>query len=196
MPIASSSKWVGGVAIMAVVAASDGRLGLDTPAHALLPYWTDDRNDPRSRVTLRNLLAFTSGMSGGGGCEDRDFVACAEHTYSNARSATEPGSTFEYGLNASVRRLRVRTAATLRAPPKSTQRSTPCLTAVTRPPVAVKMRSLVSRAMLMRLATITDFCDITMLFALRAAISSLADLTPMSITSAFPPRISCARSST
>ena len=37
-------------------------LTLDTRAYELLDYWTRDPADPRSRVTLRHLLSFVSGV--------------------------------------------------------------------------------------------------------------------------------------
>jgi CubicO group peptidase (beta-lactamase class C family) len=66
MALFSATKWVSGVAIMTLV--QSGALALDDRASDHLPYWTTDPANARSRVTLRQLLGFTSGFSGGVGC--------------------------------------------------------------------------------------------------------------------------------
>jgi len=97
MPIASSTKWIAGVAIMSVVAdKSVPGLELDTKAADLLPFWTKDPSDLRSTVTLRQMLGFVSGFEGGDNCGTRDFMQCAEHTYNTARLTTPPGTAMEY----------------------------------------------------------------------------------------------------
>eukprot|EP00035_Acanthoeca_spectabilis_P006887 m.130310 g.130310 ORF g.130310 m.130310 type:complete len:184 (+) comp13709_c0_seq1:197-748(+) len=57
---ASLSKWPSAVMISGLVA--DGILSYDDLASKYLPYWSTEKNDPRSRVTLRSLLSFTSGL--------------------------------------------------------------------------------------------------------------------------------------
>ena len=82
MTIFSSTKWVSGVTIMSAV--QEGLLSLDDPASQWLQYWTTDPADPRSRVTLRHLLSFTSGMSGSTACPAemvRTYLACRSQIY-------------------------------------------------------------------------------------------------------------------
>ena len=54
----SSTKWITGVAILREVEL--GRLELDEPISAHLPYWPTAANDTRSGITLRHLLGFAS----------------------------------------------------------------------------------------------------------------------------------------
>ncbi len=64
-------------------------------------YWTTDANDERSTVTLEQLLAFTSGISGAQGdipCLTEQMTtlqACAQDIYDNHFVHT-PGATFDY----------------------------------------------------------------------------------------------------
>ena len=72
---ASTSKLVTAVVIMDLV--EQGVLSLDTKAHDLLPFWTD------TTVTLRELLAFTSGYFRDPDCIDHgtaDFEQCVEES--------------------------------------------------------------------------------------------------------------------
>ena len=82
MRLFSATKWISGVAVMALV--EQGALGLDDRASQYLPYWTVDPADPRSRITLRHLLGFVSGFSGGGSCAGLDLPACTQRTYETA----------------------------------------------------------------------------------------------------------------
>lgn len=60
----STSKWP--AAMMLAGAVADGTiLSLDDPVHRYLKWWTISQQDPRSRVTLRHLLTFTSGFGDG-----------------------------------------------------------------------------------------------------------------------------------
>lgn len=95
--IFSASKWISGVTVMAVVA--DGDLDLEDLASKHLPWWSTTRDDPRSLVTLRHLLGFTSGLIGvtgicpaGGGT----FLECCETTYGTTMGDTAPGELFTY----------------------------------------------------------------------------------------------------
>jgi len=89
---ASTSKWVTAVVILDLV--DQGALTLDTKAHDLLPFWTEDT------VTLRHLLSFTSGfndeplcLNGGG----YDFETCIQNIYTqNSATAPAAGSQFYY----------------------------------------------------------------------------------------------------
>lgn len=95
MRIASATKWVSGVAIMSAVDA--GLLELDDHAYDHLAYWTRDPDDPRSRVTLRHLLSFVSGMSGSTACgAELDFAECVEDMYSRSSANLEPGESVVY----------------------------------------------------------------------------------------------------
>ena len=60
LPLASASKFPAAVAIAGEIAA--GRIGFETKAADVFEWWTTSPSDPRSRVTLRHLLSFTSGM--------------------------------------------------------------------------------------------------------------------------------------
>lgn len=103
--MASSSKFPASMAIVGVVA--DGYLGFDTYAREVWPWWSSDIADPRSRVTLRTLLSFTSGFysSDAGGslpCLDMHGGSsytpeqCAKEIHDQAPFEFEPGSTWSY----------------------------------------------------------------------------------------------------
>lgn len=97
---ASASKWLAAITVLRLVEA--GALSLDDHPQRHLDWWATDPADPRSTVTLEQLLSFTSGLSGG-----VDSVPCVEDGQSTldacAREiseglfAHEPGSTFFYG---------------------------------------------------------------------------------------------------
>jgi len=86
----------------------EGALALSDSPQRYLTWWTSDATDPRSRVTLEQLLSFTSGLSGGDGLalgdegvpciEDANTTleACAQNSYEGYFSF-EPGSAFFYG---------------------------------------------------------------------------------------------------
>merc|ERR1712166_126231 len=56
---ASLSKWPAAIMISGLVA--DGTMSYDDPVNKHLKYWATDEKDVRSKVTLRDLLTFTSG---------------------------------------------------------------------------------------------------------------------------------------
>ena len=56
--IASSSKWISGGVIMALVDA--GKISLDDPASKYLPYFTDEK----AGITIRQMFSHTHGMRG------------------------------------------------------------------------------------------------------------------------------------
>ncbi len=97
MPGASLSKWPAAVMISGLVA--DGIMSYDDRANKFLPWWATDPSDPRSNVTLRHLLSFTSGFTEDGFtiCSrvDAAFVQCAEALYKvhADRSAHRHGAT-------------------------------------------------------------------------------------------------------
>ena len=64
IPTGSTSKWPSAMMFASLV--DDGTVAsLDDPVHKYLDYWTSDPLDPRSEITLRHLLTFTSGFGGG-----------------------------------------------------------------------------------------------------------------------------------
>lgn len=72
-PGMSLGKWPVAAAIAGAVQA--GKLSFDTLASDVLPWWTKDPKDKRSRVTLRHLLTFTSGF----GATSADPLHAAGH---------------------------------------------------------------------------------------------------------------------
>jgi CubicO group peptidase (beta-lactamase class C family) len=99
-PIGSAAKFYSGVTIMRLVEA--GVLNLDDHPHRYLQYWTRDPSDPRSRVTLQQLLSFTSGFNAeelDDGCitdPATTIAACAREYYERGLGSP-PGSAFAYG---------------------------------------------------------------------------------------------------
>lgn len=87
LPLYSGTKSL--VALMAAAAAEDGVLSLDELAADTLPEWR--RDTAKSRVTLRQLLAMSSGLPSRIG--DVPTYAGAVETPFNA----EPGERFQYG---------------------------------------------------------------------------------------------------
>lgn len=98
--IASASKWVTGATLLTLV--DQGILSLDDSPQRYLSYWTDDPLDPRSRVTLEQLLSFTAGFhrapsdAGCIGDESLTLQACVAELYDEGIDA-DPGTTFFYG---------------------------------------------------------------------------------------------------
>ncbi|MFK7887300.1 MAG: serine hydrolase domain-containing protein [Gammaproteobacteria bacterium] len=98
--IASASKWLGAAVIMALV--EQGVMALDDRPQDYLDYWTSAAADPRSRVTLQQLLSFTSGFDHDTlnvSCVEESATtlqSCAQNLYSQALSF-EPGTAFSYG---------------------------------------------------------------------------------------------------
>eukprot|EP00937_MAST-01D_sp_MAST-1D-sp2_P001896 g1896.t1 len=103
--MASASKFPAATAIAGVVA--EGHLTFDTPVSKVFSWWSKDARDPRSAVTLRHLLSFTSGFywkdaSGvvpcleGLGSITTSPEDCAKQIYQQAPFAFKAGSTFSY----------------------------------------------------------------------------------------------------
>ena len=103
--MASASKFPAATAVAAVVAA--GNLTFDTHVHEVFDWWTSDPDNPRSAVTLRHLLSFTSGFywkdaSGvvpcleGLGAVTYTPEECAQQIYEQAPFEFTAGSTFSY----------------------------------------------------------------------------------------------------
>lgn len=102
-PIASASKWLTSATVLRLV--ERGVLDLDQPVSSYASWWTADASDPRSEITARQLLAFTSGYAGTpvGALSPpcvRDTTltidACARSIYADW-FVYEPGTTFYYG---------------------------------------------------------------------------------------------------
>jgi len=104
--LASASKWLSSLTSLRMV--EEGVLSLADRPQDYLSWWTSDPSDPRSEVTLEQLLSFTSGFSGDTGLgpgeqgvdcvEDAEMSldSCAQEIYENFFTY-EPGSTFHYG---------------------------------------------------------------------------------------------------
>jgi CubicO group peptidase (beta-lactamase class C family) len=98
---ASTSKWVASTVILSLV--DRGYLTLDSAAPDLIPWWTSSAANPISRVTLRSLLSFTSGVSTAPAAEMgfclalNTFEGCVQNIYAlNVGNNIEPGSQFFY----------------------------------------------------------------------------------------------------
>eukprot|EP00438_Fugacium_kawagutii_P019228 Skav230551 [mRNA] locus=scaffold1605:86843:91519:- [translate_table: standard] len=96
LAMASSSKFPVAMAIAGCVA--DGHITFDTKAHEIWSWWSSNPKDPKSHVTLRHLLSFTSGFYWP---DASGFVPCLGAA--NASSYTpeapfefQPGSTWSY----------------------------------------------------------------------------------------------------
>lgn len=107
MRLWSASKWVSGVVIMAVV--HEGYLGLDDLVSDYLSYWTMDKSDFRSQITLKHLLGFVSGYTPTGAyvnefwCIGETHSKCAKTIYDWYSGGWKdedkrPGKNFDYNL--------------------------------------------------------------------------------------------------
>ena len=81
--LASTSKWL--TAILAMKLVEAGVMSLDDTPQTYLDWWSRSGDDGRSRVTLRQLLSFTSGFVGGTGLRNDEGIPCVE----------EPNTTIE-----------------------------------------------------------------------------------------------------
>ncbi|HZX40495.1 MAG TPA: serine hydrolase domain-containing protein, partial [Myxococcaceae bacterium] len=93
VPIASATKLLSTLVILSVV--KDGTLGLDTPVRTLLPDWPKDK----SAITLRMLLAQTSGLPARSPCLETRSATLAACTQEIARTPLRaaPGTAFVDG---------------------------------------------------------------------------------------------------
>jgi CubicO group peptidase (beta-lactamase class C family) len=99
LPVASASKWVAAALIMTLV--DEGKLALDEPVGKSLP----EIRGEAARITLRQLLSFTSGQGGLRGLADLrqpSGIALSESARRIAARPLEqkPGTLFEYGSGA------------------------------------------------------------------------------------------------
>ena len=97
---ASASKLLASVTVLRLVDA--GALSLDDAPQDHLDWWPTDPADPRTGVTLEQLLSFTSGLEGRENdvpcVEDggSTLAGCAQEI-AEGRFVFSPGSTFFYG---------------------------------------------------------------------------------------------------
>jgi len=90
---ASTSKLVSAVVILDLV--DQGALSLDSKAHDLIPFWTDE-----TAVTLRDLLSFLSGFDDEPLCINNptaNLESCVQTIYeNNVGAGIAPGTQFYY----------------------------------------------------------------------------------------------------
>ena len=128
IPTGSTSKWPSAMMFAGLV--EDGTVkSLDDPVYKYLPWWTKDPKDPRSTVTFRMLLSFTSGFGDGHPGEEAntrqarawrakqpvvserrlaakqcdntagDILSCAKWIYENVKLIGKPGQVYSYNSN-------------------------------------------------------------------------------------------------
>ena len=96
IPTGSTSKWPSAMMFSSLVA--DGTVAsLDDPVNKYLSYWTTSPRDPRSEITLRHLLTFTSGFGSGHPGEESNTRAAREW-----RARHPPGSPLRAGNTTSA----------------------------------------------------------------------------------------------
>ena len=86
IPTGSTSKWPSAMMFAGLV--EDGSVRLDDPIYKHLSWWTKDPKDPRSTVTFRMLLSFTSGFGDGHPGEEANTRAARE--WRKAQGMLEP----------------------------------------------------------------------------------------------------------
>jgi len=93
VPISSATKLLSTLVILSLV--KDGTVGLDTPARTLLPDWPKDK----AAITLRMLLAQTSGLPARSACLETRSTTLAACTLEIARTPLRaaPGTAFVDG---------------------------------------------------------------------------------------------------
>ena len=96
VPIASASKWLSAMIVMRLV--EEGVLSLSDNPQDHLSFWTQSPDDPRSRITLAQLLSFTSGFEGSTGLGAQEGVSCIEDAETTIEACAE--AIFESGLKA------------------------------------------------------------------------------------------------
>ena len=96
LPVASASKWVAAALVMTVV--DEGKLSLDEPIGVRLPNFTG----PAGRITLREILSYTSGQGGLQELADirqdpRISLAQSASAIAQLPLQDAPGRVFRYG---------------------------------------------------------------------------------------------------
>ena len=75
--LASTSKWP--LAMMFVGLVADGTIeSLDSKANEYVSWWTKNTSDPKSNITLRHLLSFTSGFGDGVPGQENGTETCMD----------------------------------------------------------------------------------------------------------------------
>jgi CubicO group peptidase (beta-lactamase class C family) len=102
---ASTSKWVSAVIILRLV--DRGLLKLSDTAASQLNDWPLNANHPLSKMTLQQLLSFTSGLTAEPLCLNSptaDFAQCVRQgIINNSNNGNVPGTVFDYnGLHLQV----------------------------------------------------------------------------------------------
>ncbi|CAE7231537.1 unnamed protein product [Symbiodinium natans] len=88
IPTGSTSKWPSAMMFAGLV--NDGSVAsLDDPVYKYLPWWTKDPKDPRSTVTFRMLLSFTSGFGDGHPGEEANTRAARQWRRENRPNETK-----------------------------------------------------------------------------------------------------------
>jgi len=113
MAVASATKWVGGVLIMSLV--EQNIIGLDDKLHKWLRFWPTNALDSRSKITVRETLAFTTGYTGETACPRMDPVVCAEKVLNDNFHLYPAGTHFSYSSD----HLRLAAAVAVEAAGKS-----------------------------------------------------------------------------
>jgi CubicO group peptidase (beta-lactamase class C family) len=93
IPVASASKWLAGALIMSLV--DEGKLSLDDYVSKYLPEFTD----VKSRITIRQLFAHTSGLPPEAGCRNdkRTTLKDCVNEIARMKLRAAPGEEFYYG---------------------------------------------------------------------------------------------------
>lgn len=101
MSLASASKLPAAVTILAL--AERGEFELDDYVRDFLPFWTDDPDDRRSQVTIRQTLSYTAGFKADSMLSPlcpmprrTSMIDCGRYIYENGSFAT-PGEVYTYG---------------------------------------------------------------------------------------------------
>eukprot|EP00428_Durinskia_dybowskii_P013702 CAMPEP_0170214306 /NCGR_PEP_ID=MMETSP0116_2-20130129/6783_1 /TAXON_ID=400756 /ORGANISM="Durinskia baltica, Strain CSIRO CS-38" /LENGTH=460 /DNA_ID=CAMNT_0010464869 /DNA_START=67 /DNA_END=1449 /DNA_ORIENTATION=- len=106
IPTGSTSKWPSAMLFAGLV--NDGTIkSLDDPVSKYLSWWTRDRRDPRSTVTFRMLLSFTSGFGDGHPGEEANTRAArdwrASHSIQKAPATLQERLTLEIGDEGAIK---------------------------------------------------------------------------------------------
>ena len=71
-------------------------IGLDDKLHKWLRFWPTNALDSRSKITVRETLAFTTGYTGETACPRMDPVVCAEKVLNDNFHLYPAGTHFSY----------------------------------------------------------------------------------------------------
>ena len=94
----STSKWVTATVILSLV--KEGVLSLDDHPQTYIPNWNSSGN--LSKITLKDLLTFTSGLTKEPLClalKSYNFENCVENIANKNKNAKVVGEEFHYGAN-------------------------------------------------------------------------------------------------